>query len=427
MLSVQGPPISASGVHTERVPPKRVARRRAVGRVMAALTLALAVAGVVSSTAGAEPRAASPAVEGDGAAAPAAPFTQSCGPCPSVVFALGSGTGTIELWHIWKSGAPTSKDDECTPAVRGQCIFYVEEGITSQEAYLVARPGPGTDFAGWRGSCSRVDSVRCYIQPGSILSACAVFKLGSENVDPTCPPPSLQLYKKGVTTVPGTTGGSVTVTGQLGRTDTCGVSCPSSVQTSWATGDTLTLRATPASGFEFVRWDGCPTAPQPDGTCRFVLQKSEVVCSVFVQAGSPPPADPACPYLTPPVVKNPEPKAATPPKLGSRCTIRGSSRADVIQGTPRNDVICGLGGNDVIYGKGGHDLLVGGGGNDRLYGQAGNDRIVGGAGKDGLYGGGGADLLHARDRLRDVVNGGRGGDGASADRVDVRRSIERRF
>jgi hypothetical protein len=305
----------------------------------------------------------------------------------------------------------------CTPGVRGQCTFYIEEGFEAQDAYLIATSGP---FAGW-DNCPRPEQGRCYITPGSMASLCAVFGV---NPGP-CPPPSVQLYKKGVT-VPGTTGGTVTVTGSSGASVTCGVSCPSSVQTNWAPGETLTLRATPAAGFVFVRWDGCP-ATQPDLTCQFALQKSETICSVFVQAGSAPPTALTCPYLTPPIVKNPKPPASTPPVLGSRCTIRGSRRSERIDGTPRNDVICGLGGNDVVYGKGGHDLLVGGGGADRLYGQAGNDRIVGGAGKDALYGAAGADILYGRDTVRDVVNGGRGSDRGRVDRRDAVRSIERRF
>ncbi len=349
---------------------------------------------------------------------------RECGPCPSIVFSTGSGTGTIELWHVWKGSLPNSKDDVCTPAVRGQCIFYIDEGINAQDAYLVARATSGT-FAGWDG-CPETDSAnRCHITPGSMVSMCAVFRVGSENPG-TCPPPSVQLYKKGVT-VPGTTGGTVTVTGSTAPSVTCGVSCPSSVQTSWAPGDRLTLRATPAAGFEFVRWDGCPEPVQPDLTCQLTLQKSETICSVFVQAGAAPPTSLTCPYLTPPIVRNPKPPASTPPALGSRCTIRGSSGRDVINGTARNDVICGLGGNDVIYGKGGNDLLVGGGGTDRLYGQAGNDRIVGGSGKDALYGAAGADILYGRDTVRDVVNGGRGSDRGRVDRRDAVRSIERRF
>jgi Ca2+-binding RTX toxin-like protein len=116
------------------------------------------------------------------------------------------------------------------------------------------------------------------------------------------------------------------------------------------------------------------------------------------------------------------------------CTIVGTSRADRITGTSGNDVICGLGGNDRIDGAGGIDIIDGAKGKDRLFGgpardkliglagadrlngNAGNDRVGGGAGHDRLLGARGKDLLSARDRTRDIVNGGAGKDRAKVDR-----------
>ena len=115
---------------------------------------------------------------------------------------------------------------------------------------------------------------------------------------------------------------------------------------------------------------------------------------------------------------------ATPPRpldpagRPVRCTIVGTQSADVIRGTAGRDVICGLGGNDVIVGRGGNDTIYGGPGNDTLDGGAGNDVLRGGAGND---------TLRARDGRRDVVEGGRGTDTATADRIiDRLLSIERR-
>ncbi len=146
------------------------------------------------------------------------------------------------------------------------------------------------------------------------------------------------------------------------------------------------------------------------------------------------------------------PAGTPPPKV--RCTIVGTAGADQISGTPGNDVICALGGNDRVAAGAGRDVVSGGSGRDSLFGQAGSDRmlggigadrmlggmhadrLVGGAGNDRLSGGSGADRMlgsaggdtfHARDRTRDVVLGGAGRDRARTDRVDQRRSIERRF
>jgi uncharacterized repeat protein (TIGR01451 family) len=80
----------------------------------------------------------------------------------------------------------------------------------------------------------------------------------------------------------------------------------------------------------------------------------------------------------------PKPKKAKArrPALSTRCTIIGSSGADILRGTRGRDVICGLGGNDLVFGRGGNDLLRGGAGKDRLVGGRGSDVLVGGPGKD---------------------------------------------
>ena len=127
------------------------------------------------------------------------------------------------------------------------------------------------------------------------------------------------------------------------------------------------------------------------------------------------------------------------------CTVCGTPMDDVLRGTSRNDVISGGGGDDVIYGLagndklygdagndkiyggGGGDQLVGGLGKDRLYGDRGADRIVGGKGRDRLLGGVGADVLNAKDRWRDVVDGGAGRDRARVDQIDLVRRVERLF
>jgi len=137
----------------------------------------------------------------------------------------------------------------------------------------------------------------------------------------------------------------------------------------------------------------------------------------------------------------------------TRCTITGTSKADVLKGTAKRDVICGLGGNDKIRGGGGRDLIIAGTGNDRVSGDAGNDRLLGNSGRDRVSGGRGNDRLNGnagRDRLYgnagrdriygnsgndrvslsdrrggDFVSGGSGRDRAVVNRGDRVRSVER--
>jgi len=128
--------------------------------------------------------------------------------------------------------------------------------------------------------------------------------------------------------------------------------------------------------------------------------------------------------------------AAALPTAGP-CTITGTPGNDVITGTSGDDRICALGGNDRVFGLGGDDRIVlgpgrdrafGGSGRDVIFGGKGPDRISGGGGRDRLFGGRGRDVLLARDRVRDLVHGGRGFDRARVDRRrDTRRSIERLF
>ena len=100
------------------------------------------------------------------------------------------------------------------------------------------------------------------------------------------------------------------------------------------------------------------------------------------------------------------------------CTIRGTINNDTLVGTGKADVICGLRGSDTIFGLGGNDRLIGG---------PGTDQITGGPGADVLLGDEGNDLIYARDRRRDVVNGGEGTDtGAIDKKLDVIVSVERR-
>jgi Tol biopolymer transport system component len=100
------------------------------------------------------------------------------------------------------------------------------------------------------------------------------------------------------------------------------------------------------------------------------------------------------------------------------CTVRGTEDADVLTGTRKVDVVCGLGGDDTIRALAGADVVIGG---------EGDDRIDGGAGRDRLFGSAGSDTLLARDRVRDVVDGGPGGDAGQMDpRRDLRQSIESR-
>jgi Ca2+-binding RTX toxin-like protein len=101
------------------------------------------------------------------------------------------------------------------------------------------------------------------------------------------------------------------------------------------------------------------------------------------------------------------------------CVLRGTPQRDVLRGTPFDDLVDAGAGNDVVYGAGGNDFAVGG---------AGGDVLVGGPGRDWLWGEAGNDRFHARDRNRDSMLGGLGGDRATVDRrLDTVLGVERIF
>jgi Ca2+-binding RTX toxin-like protein len=106
---------------------------------------------------------------------------------------------------------------------------------------------------------------------------------------------------------------------------------------------------------------------------------------------------------------------------GGNDMITGSQSADWIDGEGGDDLIQGGLGADTIRGSDGDDVMAGNGGNDKLYGGLGKDTIVGGGGKDRIYGEADDDLLLARDRRRDTLYGGDGGDqGTVDDRPEVK-------
>ena len=118
-------------------------------------------------------------------------------------------------------------------------------------------------------------------------------------------------------------------------------------------------------------------------------------------------------------------------KIGKGVNLRGIIDGgignDVLIGGVANETLLGGDGNDKLYGGDGKDQLYGGNGKDSLWGGNGSDVLDGGAGSDKLYGEAGNDVIYARDRTRDLVDGGAGKDSAQVDKrkLDVCSKVER--
>ncbi len=96
--------------------------------------------------------------------------------------------------------------------------------------------------------------------------------------------------------------------------------------------------------------------------------------------------------------------------------LTGASGNDRIHGGSSSDRLTGSSGNDRLTGSSGNDRLAGAAGKDRLNAGKGNDRLSGGKGADRLVAGAGKDRISARDRSRDLIDGGSGRDTATVDR-----------
>jgi Ca2+-binding RTX toxin-like protein len=104
------------------------------------------------------------------------------------------------------------------------------------------------------------------------------------------------------------------------------------------------------------------------------------------------------------------------------------SDIDSVNGTRFGDHLIGNGNVNSLSGNGGNDVISAFGGRDVLAGGLGKDTLRGGGDHDHFYGQGGDDTIYARDRLRDVIEGGSGFDRARINRgLDSVKSIEAFF
>jgi dipeptidyl aminopeptidase/acylaminoacyl peptidase len=76
-------------------------------------------------------------------------------------------------------------------------------------------------------------------------------------------------------------------------------------------------------------------------------------------------------------------RADTGPAWQPSCSIRGTTRRDVLAAAQRRELVCGRGGDDTLVARAGEDRLFGGAGNDRILAANGRFDVVGcGTGTD---------------------------------------------
>jgi M6 family metalloprotease-like protein len=122
---------------------------------------------------------------------------------------------------------------------------------------LTATPASGSSFAGWSGACTGTSS--CVTTMSGARSVTATFNTSAGTSY------TLSVAKAGT--------GSGTVT-----SNPAGISCGATCSVSYASGTSVTLTATPASGSIFAGWSGACTGT---GSCVTTMSAARSVTATF--------------------------------------------------------------------------------------------------------------------------------------------------
>ena len=179
------------------------------------------------------------------------------------------------------SGTVTGPGINCP----GDCS---EDLPTNSSATLNASPAAGFSFGGWGFDCTPAGgSPSCTLTMNSSKLARATFTQAA----PT------------TATLAVAVSGSGTVTGP-------GINCPADCSESYAPGTSVTLSASPASGFAFGSWGGDCASAGTATTCTLAMTANRSASATFAQAtprigeaGVPPPP-PILPPRRPSVLAN---------------------------------------------------------------------------------------------------------------------------
>ncbi len=162
----------------------------------------------------------------------------SSGSCSvtALVTKAGSGSGTV-------TSSPGGIDCGST------CSHAYDAGTS---VTLTATPATGSSFFGWSGACSGTGT--CTLTMDQVKAVTATFALSSE---------TLSVAKIGSGTV---------------SSSPTGISCGSTCLHAYTFGTSVTLTATPATGYSFSGWSG---ACSGTGTCTVGMTQTRSVTATF--------------------------------------------------------------------------------------------------------------------------------------------------
>ena len=189
--------------------------------------------------------------------------TETSGTCTVVMNAAKNVTATFTVipppseytltvthgGHGKVTSAPSGIDCGAT------CSFSFASG---QAVTLTATPDSGYQFSGWTGACTNT-SVGCSLEMNAAKNVSATFT-------PIPPPNQFTL------TVSNGGHGSIT-------SSPAGIACGTICSTSFDQGRSVTLTATPDSGYQFSGWSGACT--NASGACTLTMSEARNVGAAF--------------------------------------------------------------------------------------------------------------------------------------------------
>ena len=135
----------------------------------------------------------------------------------------------------------------------GDCF---EAYVPGTQVTLTATPDPGSAFTRWSGDCTGTND--CVLTVDANKQVAATFNKAVQF--------ALAVSRVG--------GGTVT-------SDPPGINCGADCTETYAAGTTVTLTATPATGFKFTGWSG---ACAGTANCVVVMSQARNVTATFIQA-----------------------------------------------------------------------------------------------------------------------------------------------
>jgi len=183
------------------------------------------------------------------------------GGCTVTMNAAKSVTATFVQQNVALSVSVTGSGAVTSSPVGINCPSTCSANFApATQVTLTATPANGWGFSGWGGACSGVGN--CVVTMNAAQSVTATF--------------AQTQYTLNVSV-----SGNGTVT-----SSPVGISCPSVCTMNYASGTSVMLTATPASGATFNSWNGACTG---NGTCLVAMNSLENVTAIF-SASAPSPS-----------------------------------------------------------------------------------------------------------------------------------------